>query len=161
MPNIASSQGMCSPVRRTAVNALPTRCPNRSNRPKLEPTRPHESCGKRAGVCASPRSIGVDRRFPITAPCPCRESSGNSLGSLTGAVEAAVVRAGPVRAGHLFPQRVARAEGPYPRIVRGDPGRVGVVLDRDLVDLYPSEGICVLRLERVGELQDATASDPR
>ena len=43
-----------------AARALPTGCPNRSNRPKLEPTRHHESCGKRAGVCASPRSVGVD-----------------------------------------------------------------------------------------------------
>jgi hypothetical protein len=49
-------------------NSLPTSCPNRSNRPKLEPTRPHESCGKGAGVCASPRSVGVDGRFRLPAP---------------------------------------------------------------------------------------------
>src|SRR5450631_49754 len=38
-----------------------------------------------------------------------------------------------------------------------DPVRLGVVLDRDLVDLYPPERIRVFRLERVGELQDTTA----
>jgi hypothetical protein len=48
------------PVRSGPSNALPTRCPNRCDLPKLEPTRPHENCGKRAGVCASPRNVGVD-----------------------------------------------------------------------------------------------------
>ena len=51
----------CTFVWRAApAKFLPTGCPNRPNGPKLEPTRPHESRGKRAGVCTSPRSVGVD-----------------------------------------------------------------------------------------------------
>ena len=49
----------------------------------------------------------------------------------------------------------------HARIACRDPARVRVVLDGDLIDLYPPERIRVLRLEGISELEDTGASDPR
>lgn len=85
--------------------------------------------------------------------------SGMKVGA--GAVEAAVIRAGPTRASDLLPQRFAGAEDSHTSVAGRNAERVDVGLDRDALDLHASQSVRILGLERVRELADATTGDRR
>jgi hypothetical protein len=72
-----------------------------------------------------------------------------------------VLGARPARSGDLLAQRFPRAKNPHPRVAGGDPDRLGVILDRDLVDFNPPKGVGILGLQRIRELGDAGARDVR
>ena len=67
----------------------------------------------------------------------------------------------PARSGDLLAQRLARPKDPHARVARRDAHRLGVVLDGDLVDLDPSQGVRILGLEGARKLGDASAYDVR
>lgn len=71
--------------------------------------------------------------------------------------DATVLRAGPAGSGYLPAKRFTGAKNAYGRVALRDPSFFGEVLHRDSVDLDPSQGIGVLRLERLRESGDTTA----
>jgi len=70
-----------------------------------------------------------------------------------------VLGARAARARDLLAKRFARAKDPHAGIAARDAGLVGVVLDRNAVDLDAPERLGVFGLQRGGELADALAHD--